>query len=366
MSYRTNEWAKHLSNADAPDLEELKLAEYPVQPVEAQKPLQTVTETVAPVNVEELQQTPENAMPPPASRSVSQMSNHPSITRSTSAQYNQYAPAPITSKPEVQTGFNSQDPTLLRSSSQHSLSAQSSQTNLAPRGFRSSSQPHIPQPIVESPVEEDFQMHAPNPSISRTVSPNVPFGSTTTLISKRDSMMRNKTSFYPHHQALASTPEIPYYASGPASRAGSDAGSIYNYPNTNAVLYDDDEDMSLSARRDLIRQNSLIQMAPSVPGITPLQNTPIIPFDSHQPRRSSGAPTPLVREQQMASWRASVQQELFSGVQPKVSIERQRNTLWHERQQEEQRRAVEEKRRTERDSQFDERMRRGDMSTFHF
>jgi hypothetical protein len=365
MSYRTNEWAKHLSNADAPDLEELKLAEYPVQPVEAQKPRRTVTETVAPVNVEELQQTPENAMPRPASRSVSQMSNHPSITRSTSAQSNQYAPVSSTPKPEVQTSFNSQDPILVRSSSQHSLSAQGSQTNLAPRGFRSSSQPHIPQPIVESPVEGDFQMHTPNPSIGRNVSPNVPFGSTTTLISKRDSMMRNKTSFYPHHQSLASTPEIPHYASGAASRAGSDAGSIYNYPNTNAVLYDDDEDMSLSARRDLIRQNSLVQTTSSVPVITPLQNTPI-PFDSHQPRRSSGAPTPLVREQQMASWRASVQQELFSGVQPKVSIERQRNTLWHERQQEEQRRAVEERRRTERDSQFDERMRRGDMSRLPF
>lgn len=64
----------------------------------------------------------------------------------------------------------------------------------------------------------------------------------------------------------------------------------------------------------------------------------------------------------MASWRASVQHELHFGV---VNIERQQSALWHERQQEEQRRAVEERRRGERDSVFDERMRRGDMLDAH-
>lgn len=357
MSYRTNEWAKHLSNADAPDYEELKLAEYAV---ETATPT-TVKEAVAPVNVDELQQTPENATPPPAARSVSQASYNttPPQTRSNSALSKVYPS--LTS----QTSKLESDPALLRTLSQHSLS---SQPNLAPRGFRSSSQPHIPMQIVESPIEEDFPTHSANPSVTRLVSTQVPFGSGTTLISKRDNMVRNKsTSLYPGHLPLASTPEVPYqqhsqYVSASVSRAGSDAGSLYNYPNANAILYDDDEEMSLSARRDLIRQNSLNQFANPVP--TPLQNTPI-PFDSHQPRRTSTAPSPAMREQQMASWRASVQHELHSGVMPKVSIERQRSALWHERQQEEQRRAVEERRRGERDSAFDERMRRGDMLDAH-
>lgn len=359
MSYRTNEWAKHLSNADAPDYEELKLAEYAVETTSPS----LIKETVAPVNVDELQQTPENAMPPPAARSVSQASYNttPPQTRSNSALSKVYPS--VTS----QTSKLESDPTLLRTLSQHSLS---SQPNLAPRGFRSSSQPHIPMQIVESPTEEDFPTHSANASVTRLVSAQaqVPFGSTTTLISKRDSMVRNKsTSLYPGHLPLASTPEVPYqqpsqFISASVSRAGSDAGSLYNYPNANAIFYEDDEEMSLSARRDLIRQNSLNQFANPVP--PPLQNTPV-PFDSHQPRRSSTAPSPAMREQQLASWRASVQHELHSGVMPKVSIERQRSALWHERQQEEQRRAVEERRRGERDSAFDERMRRGDMLDAH-
>jgi len=141
---------------------------------------------------------------------------------------------------------------------------------------------------------------------------------------------------YQNHQSLSSTPELSYqypqYTSGSASRAasraGSDAGSIYNYPNTNAIMYDDDEEMPLSARRDLIRQSSLMQIANPVPSA--MQNSPV-PFDSHQPRRSFVAPPPAVREQQMASWRASVHHELHSGVMPGVSIERQRSALWHER-----------------------------------
>jgi hypothetical protein len=354
MSYRTNEWAKHLSTADAPEFEELKMAEYPVEVPSS------VTETAAPVNVEELQQTPQNATPPPAPRSVSQTStqNLQPLTRSSSMK-SRVEPSP-TAK------LSPQD--LGRSSSQHSYGPPSAHSNPTARGFRSIPQTYTPRSIVESPKEGNFP-----PPVNRFVSPQTqaPFGSSPTLMGKRDSMVRTKSnSLYQNHQSLSSTPELSYqypqYTSGSASRAasraGSDAGSIYNYPNTNAIMYDDDEEMPLSARRDLIRQSSLMQIANPVPSA--MQNSPV-PFDSHQPRRSFVAPPPAVREQQMASWRASVHHELHSGVMPGVSIERQRSALWHERQQEEQRKALEERRRGERDSAFDERMRRGDMLDAH-
>ena len=356
MSYRTNEWAKHLSNAETPDLEELELAEYPAEaraPVANQAHLEPVVEMPAPVNVEELQQTAENAVPPPAPRSVSQST--PPLTRSSSA---------LSGRPQTTTkpDATNEVAVLLRSLSQQSLSQSRPPLTMVPKAFRSTSQPLIPQPIAESPIEEDFASHSStNLSVSKNITLNVPFGSTTNLISKRDSMMRNKSSYYtPQHQPLASTPEIPHYASGSVSRAASEAGSAYNYPNTSAITYDDDEDMSLSARRDLIRQNSLS------PHSTPHQNTPL-PFDSHQPRRQSSAPNLMAREQQMANWRASVQQELRSGgvVEQKVSIERQRSALWQERQQEELRRQLEERRRSQREGVFDERMRRGDMLGAH-
>jgi hypothetical protein len=357
MSYRTNEWAKHLSSADAPEVDELKLAEYPVEN-------QTVLEVAAPVNMEALSQTAQNAIPP-ASRTVSQMSNYvpPPLTRFSSAQ-SKTDP----SRPETSNGVYPQDTALLRSMSQQSLPSQISQQNMVPRGFRSSSSPHIPHPIVESPIEEEFPSTSPNYPATNKSSPhlNIPFGTAPTLIGKRDSMLRSKTSYFPNPSTLPSTPEFPMQFptqqqqySSPPSHAGSDAGSLYNYPNTNAIIHDDD--MSLSARRDLIRQSSLQQLSSPV---APLQQTPI-PFDSHQPRRQSSTPSPAVREQQLASWRASVQHDLQSAVVPKNTIERQRSALWQERQQDEQRRAMEERRRGERDSAFDERMRRGDMLDAH-
>lgn len=69
LSYRTNEWAKHLSYADIPAAEELNIPE-PIVPMTT-----TVEEQAAPLNVQELQKTAVNAAPPPAMpRSASAMS----------------------------------------------------------------------------------------------------------------------------------------------------------------------------------------------------------------------------------------------------------------------------------------------------
>lgn len=399
MSYRTNEWAKHLSQADAPEPEELKLAEYPAE----EQTTTTPVETAKPVNVEELQQTAETATPAPApSRSVSVLSNHPPQTHTNSIQ-SKYAVTqnPILERSDSSASFHLQEQHLNRNLSQQSLTSQKSSSisnpTSIPRGFRSVSSPGIPQPIVESPIESDFPSHSPNmPSSSASrfpsSTPSVPYGSTGTLISKRDSMIRQK---YIPSTTLSSTPEngswrFPSSAgtgshpSGPTSvRAESDAGSLYNYPNTGAVLYGDeeaDENMSLRERRELIRQSSLqLHSSPSSTGLgqQPLQNTPV-PFDSHQPRRAPSGPSPMAREQQLASWRASVQYDLqaggvAAGAGPgRMSIgggintiERQRSQLWAERQEEEKRRAMEERRRMERDGMFDERMRRGDMLDAH-
>ncbi|KUJ12741.1 uncharacterized protein LY89DRAFT_737659 [Mollisia scopiformis] len=379
MSYRTNEWAKHLSMADAPDLEELKLAEYPV----AEQSTAPV-ETAVPVRVEELQQTAENATPAPApSRSASQISNHlPAPTRSNSALSKHTANPSVLERSDSAASAYPPLEVLNRSLSQQSLASLKSVSNPPiPRGFRSVSSPAIPQPIVESPSEAEYPSHSPNlPSLSKFSGPNVPYGAPSTLIGKRDSMIRQK---YNPPATLSSTPENPswkfpsvaagsgpssQYPSGPTSvRAESDAGSIYNYPNTNAVFYEeDDENMSLSARRELIRQSSLHQSAPNLPiAAQPLQTGTPPPFDSHQPRRQPSGPSPMAREQQLASWRASVQYDLAAGGAPRNTIERQRSQLWLERQEEEKRRVAEERRRLERDGAFDERMRRGDMLDAH-
>ncbi|GES65918.1 hypothetical protein ATEIFO6365_0012031000 [Aspergillus terreus] len=61
QSYRTNEWAKHLADAEILEPE-------PIEPIEEEEPEIPVgkEEAPAPVNVEELLQTPLTAQPPPA------------------------------------------------------------------------------------------------------------------------------------------------------------------------------------------------------------------------------------------------------------------------------------------------------------
>ncbi|TVY23558.1 hypothetical protein LHYA1_G008287 [Lachnellula hyalina] len=354
MSYRTNEWAKHLGNADVPEVEELKIEKSPSE--------DKITEVAAPVMVAELQQTPENALPPPASRITSTMSNHnaPPLIRSSSAQSKAY-PAPYQSRPETANGFVGQDSAIQRSMSQQSKHSQTSQTNL--NRFRTSSSPAIPQAIVESPIEENFPSQSV-PGMNQVPINAVPFGSSDTLIGKRDTMMRNKSySFHNSQTALASTPELPTaHDSMPQSRAGSESGSLNNSQNTSIpILPEDDDNMSLSARRNLIRQSSLQQLSSPV---APLQQ-PSMPYDSHQPRRQSSVPSHMAREQQLASWRASVQHDLHSAVVPKMSVERQRSALWQERQAEEQRKAMDARMKGERNNAFDERMRRGDMLSAH-
>jgi len=156
------------------------------------------------VKVEELQQTSENTLPPAAARSMSTMSNHNAtpLTRSSSAQSKAY-PSLYQSRPETANGFASQDTTLQRSLSQQSMHNQNPQANL--NRFRTSSSPAIPKAIVESPTEETFP--SPNlPATNQFLNNAIPFGSSNTLIGRRDTMIRNKSSYHNSQTALPSTP----------------------------------------------------------------------------------------------------------------------------------------------------------------
>lgn len=299
MSYRTNEWAKHLERADNPELEELKHVEYPSE--SDSKPV----EAAAPLDIEGLQQTAD--MPTP--RSTSQMSNRPPLTRAASkAHQSLYQPRSTSGVGHYQDG------NLPRSMSQQSLSR-----NLLRSSLTSS--------VADSSINGD-------PSAISNLG----------LLNKRDSIVRANQP-YANNAALVSMPEFP-------RRSVTSDGGVYMYPNHSTPAFADDSDnLSLSARRSLIRQSSG-------------QQTPVS-FNSHQPKRSSTTPSPMAREQQLASWRASVTQDLHSGVDPKKNIERSRNSLFQERQLEEQKRVNEARAKAKRESLFDERMRSGNMIEAH-
>ncbi|QSZ30524.1 hypothetical protein DSL72_000078 [Monilinia vaccinii-corymbosi] len=342
MSYRTNEWAKHLSHADSPQVDELTVSEDITEGLKA--------ESAVPVDVEALQQTARNALPPSIPRSSSQTSiQTPGLTRSSSAQSNIIPFVTITEGSSV----HGQD-VLTRNSSQKSQGGLS-----VHRPLRKTSNPNIPEQIVESPGREI------TPSPRHLLRSNSPFGSSNTLMGKRETMIRNRSTYFPatklspHSMAPTSDPyqsSPSQFNSSTASQMGSETGSIrgslYNHHHANTsspspIFTEDADDIPLSHRRELIRQST---HQPSIP--------PARTFNSHQPRRQSGALSPMAREQQLASWRASLTHDLQVQKQRDMDgLVRQRSVLWQGRRAEEMRRAVERKAREEREERWDERMR---------
>jgi hypothetical protein len=320
MSYRTNEWAKHLSNADSPDMEELGMGEKNID--------ESDIEAAAPLDVEALQQTVTSSARPAASRSSSQPSNHPLHLRSNSNHSNIVPFAAIPEDSTVNDGMP------------RNYAQRPSQGQQPNRSYRSSSNPTPSYRATDNQANDPSQRHLPQTSTNII----------NTLMGKRDTMIRNRSSQYPpqvsQSRSYAPTPALDNFH----STSTSDAGSIHNQPTIpSQALPSDADDLPLSHRRALLHQSSLLQ---------PSAHTQPTNFNSHQPRRQSSAPSPMAREQQLASWRASVAQDLQAQSRKEVKdMERQRNILWQERQQEEQRRLLEMRRKGQKERQKDERIR---------
>ncbi|KIN05926.1 hypothetical protein OIDMADRAFT_189595 [Oidiodendron maius Zn] len=73
----------------------------------------------------------------------------------------------------------------------------------------------------------------------------------------------------------------------------------------------------------------------------------------------------MAREQQLASFRMGIQRERHSSIVPNVALERQRSMLWQEKRVEGQKMAIEQRKREEKETAFDQGMRRGDMLNAH-
>ncbi|KAK6843116.1 hypothetical protein PG987_003976 [Apiospora arundinis] len=393
-SYRTNEWAKHLALADAPEPEEVKVEALPT-PVQAT----FGEETAAPVDVQGLQQTAVTATPPPAVMPMptpSVPSDPTSLSRSNSR-------ISVTSALTA-----SQDPSIRPS---HSFKRKSFN-----QAHRMSSDVGMVQPIPEE--ETSSQLHASpqsmSPAGSNKVSPVssrrvsmeqtgevrlpvpgvVSYSSPQTLLGMREVLLRSRSQ-------VDIVPENAGYPAPPPS----DAGSARQSPMQDA------DDLPLSQRKHLMRQQSLQYASPPIEarqssmqlpvrGASRLSSAPAeaVPFDSHQPQRHSTLPSQAARDAQMQNFRQSVAQDLRAGTpiiptgtngsqtllasasqNPLVmgagtlnrdgaarqSIEQGRHKLLTQKEQEAQRKQMFlwEKERAER--LFEERMRRGDLMDAH-
>ncbi|KID90942.1 hypothetical protein MGU_01896 [Metarhizium guizhouense ARSEF 977] len=406
MSYRTNEWAKHLSNAECPEPDALQ-----VTLGRAKKEVKNSTEKAAPVNVEELQKTAKDGAPAPAvRRSISQASDMGNNTHVAKRSSKQDLPPPTrlvtpSSSTGLEVSGEQRTPpspviapaALLRKSSglRHSTS------NFMPIVEENSLQA-VDSPIVRDEASEQQRPASNNSSAivldgspptvlgRNPTSGVVSYSSPQTLIGQREMFLRNKSQ----GSLLSSTPEPIFAHQGP----GSDAGSLFNYP-TYAAAFNvaDPDDVPLSQRKEIMRQSSLMSLsrspsqsikAPSRP-TSGFESSESIVFNSHQPRRVSTLPTQAVREAQLASFRQSVQQELRSGTpiimpsgretpfgpstllgggreaEVQRNIEMQRSVLMGQKEAEAQRRETQKREREHADRAFDERMRNGDMLDAH-
>lgn len=334
MSYRTNEWAKHLSDAEKPELDELRLAEQSREDQEA--------EAAVPVHIEELQQTATDAQPPPASRISSHLSTHG----------NQQLSGPVRSSSRLSAQDRQPRVSLSQTPygiiptippSQSLLAAGGPQQSLAlnTRGLRSSSTPLTSVPLVESPIEEGLESSYP----SRFTPSPLP---SNTLLAKRDHIVRNRYS---------SLPFSPSPAESSVQLTPNDSASVRN--GQLSSLDDDDDNMSLSQRKSLIQQQRQLQQSSA--HLSPQGRS----FDSPQPQRYSSPVNLDRREAMLASWRHSVRQDLALNQQPNFSVDARRQDLMMEKyqsglHQQQQAMAV-----NYRDSVFDQAMRRGDMLDLH-
>ncbi|KAI0425831.1 hypothetical protein F5Y09DRAFT_351887 [Xylaria sp. FL1042] len=424
LSYRTNEWAKHLSAAEPPQLEQLQFDEQATEQTDEKQG----AEIAAPVHVEELQQTPESVVPPPVIARSSSAPNLPqaplptSLSTSRISSYSSLPKAHIPATLAILTSVSSE-------AGAHAVLGKPASPNLPQAGhsFRNKRQRNSSE-VYNQPIQEedgnDISVGQPTSSDEGGSStPNstppspigpapipgvVSYSSPQTLLGKREMFLRNKSQ----SQLLTTSPiqENPDYT----TRSASQMTSPYGYAAP-PLMTQDIDDIPLSQRKELLRQNSRVSVnsvnsnigrpkrnssssAAQHPALTPPPQVPTITaessnFDSHQPQRNAQVPSQAVRDARLSQFRQSVAADLRAAAPVQKSardtslristsstslvgpsannaevtrvIELQRSVLMSQREQEAQKREMERWEKARNERAFEEMMRRGDLIDAH-
>ncbi|KAL9026822.1 MAG: hypothetical protein Q9196_004568 [Gyalolechia fulgens] len=219
MTYRTNEWAKHLDRAEKPSIDDLRAAhtKNAVSRASTEKPV--------PIDIPALQQTPLNAQPPPAAASLSKLntSSSPHINRSSTSNSPDFTTTPPPQRTSSQSSLDSL-PSQSHRASQKVTHRHSSQQP----AYRTHRTPSTP--LTHTPIEEDIQ--------STTFPQRSPYTSllptTNTLLSRRESLLQSRPS-------STSLTRAPY-------------ASLNRIPSNTSLQ--DDDNIPLSQRRaSLVKQH---------------------------------------------------------------------------------------------------------------
>ncbi|PNP57859.1 hypothetical protein THARTR1_02017 [Trichoderma harzianum] len=376
LSYRTNEWTKHLSHADTPEPEAIYIEPYALEQDDAQ-------EVPRYVDVEDLQKTMAgDVISPPAAKisnsktaqvSFAQPSHRngkkkhhlSNVAISTAAPPNVVSPNGSPRSPTMDASLQPASPTLRRTS-----------TGFAPIVEEQDGVQEAGMPISEEAMQQDrIQSNSTpfRPMVPRVVS----FSNPHTLLGQRESVLRSRSQ----GNLVYNVSEFPIDTQGSVG----DAESLNNYPVYNRVLSPDPDDLPLNRRREILRQSSMANLPPSnfrlnrtSSGVEVSGNTH---FNSHQPKRESMVSV-VARETKLANFRQSIAHDLQSmtpGVPNNMGretpfaststliddIEVQRTMLMEKKEAEMQRREMQRRQKEWNDRMFDSRMRSGDLLEAH-
>lgn len=247
MSYRTNEWAKHLASADMPAIEDIVDS----QPAEEDQ-------SPAPVDVHQLQQTAASMTTPPLSRPVSTNSLQAQTISRTPVSINKVTPDMSLSVPRMQAFRNSSAPSLLVGSTLSESPVEGKLSTFS--GSRSSV-------AIESALPSYKRSSAAMSHLA---------GQRETLLSQRQSVLRSRSSvgfndvvttipaghqqqYYgvsskvPYQSII---PTVPESSSSSFQSSRSTQQSSVSSPSVSKDPRLDNEDLTLSQRQSIIRQNS--------------------------------------------------------------------------------------------------------------
>ena len=349
LSYRTNEWAKHSTTADAPvDEGSSSISDDDKDELPTRVELNTVH------NAKDLNQ-------PEAEKSDEKTDSSHILDKTLSATSKPPKPHILPDDEDVVKNRNSRDsadlsslPTteLRHNQSAVDMSGATSRTKpviSTERGLRSSSTPVLCQSLVSSPIEENVEMSFRD---SRPVTATPSHAGAAILSAQRqnlhESMKRSQSQ-----QDLTSRQSVVRSISQQGQRIQRTTIRSPTRPSTAT----ENTDILYTGSGSVTPVQSLGQIA-SPP-------TRLTTYDSHQPIRQSTAPTQQQRVAMLADWRTSIRQDLGPVENPEQTMAERRADMLAQRAMLKRSESQQSFMQASREGAMNQLMRRGDMQDAH-
>ncbi|KAJ5512588.1 Golgin subfamily A member 7/ERF4 [Penicillium fimorum] len=291
-SYRTNEWAKHLADADTPEMEPIEF--------EPEVEYTEVHETAAFVDVGGLLQTPLTAQPPPIVNrpEPNEMDNQPPV-------YISSVPSPDIPQPKTRTGaqgLTTAKPTSTRNDSTVSVNVLRSASGPLPTlesGLRSIRNTSTPLLTITTPNEP------------KETEPSPRWNGPPPLLAVRENMVRNRMSSTSNRFDPWAARNLSHQSLPEMTPVVSPISPQLSIPEESGVEHQaqlNEDDIPLSKRRALLQRQTAQSSS------TSLHSPEAAPF----PVYSQPAPTAELNRSasRMAAWRQSVREEITQKRDP--------------------------------------------------